>query len=213
VPHEFVDMATFHTTETGTMNVQVRIGGDLALLRGVAKAVFEAAEKDPDVLDRDFIERCTHGIEEYRALVEATAWADLIGDSGVDERGNPQARRVLPGIQARHHRLVPGAHAARARRRHSGRDRQPAAAEQHRPRRSGAVPRPRAQQRAGKPHLRHQSPSGPGVSRPARRGLRVRPPREHGLGTIETIEAMRSGEVKVFIALGSNFALATPDAM
>jgi hypothetical protein len=28
------------------------------------------------------------------------------------------------------------------------------------------------------------------------------PPREHGMGTVETIEAMRSGEVKVFVALG-----------
>ena len=46
VPHEFVDMATFHTTEIGTMNVQVRIGGDMALMRGVAKAVLEAAEKE-----------------------------------------------------------------------------------------------------------------------------------------------------------------------
>ncbi len=47
VPHEFVDMATFHTTEIGTMNVQVRIGGDMALVRGVAKAVLEAAAADP----------------------------------------------------------------------------------------------------------------------------------------------------------------------
>ena len=47
VPHEFVDMATFHTTAIGTMNVQVRIGGDMALLRGVAKAVLEAEEQDP----------------------------------------------------------------------------------------------------------------------------------------------------------------------
>ena len=38
VPHELVDMATFRTTKVGTMNVQVRIGGDMALLRGVAKA-------------------------------------------------------------------------------------------------------------------------------------------------------------------------------
>src|SRR5207244_839034 len=83
VPHEFVDMATFHTTEIGTMNVQVRIGGDLALLRGVAKALFEAAEKNPDVLDREFIERHTHGIDEYRALVESTAWADLARLRGV----------------------------------------------------------------------------------------------------------------------------------
>jgi anaerobic selenocysteine-containing dehydrogenase len=37
------------------------------------------------------------------------------------------------------------------------------------------------------------------------------PPREHGLGTVETIKAMHSGDVTVFVALGGNFALATPD--
>jgi anaerobic selenocysteine-containing dehydrogenase len=31
------------------------------------------------------------------------------------------------------------------------------------------------------------------------------------LGTVETIQAMRRGDVKVFVALGGNFALATPD--
>src|SRR5205085_8579970 len=31
------------------------------------------------------------------------------------------------------------------------------------------------------------------------------------LGTVATIEAMQRGEVKVFIALGGNFALCTPD--
>jgi anaerobic selenocysteine-containing dehydrogenase len=60
VPHEFADMATFRTTNIGTMNVQVRIGGDMALMRGVAKAVFEAAAKDPAVLDGEFLERFTH---------------------------------------------------------------------------------------------------------------------------------------------------------
>ena len=56
VPHELADMATFRTTKVGTMNVQVRIGGDMALLRGVAKAVFEAAATDPGVLDGEFVE-------------------------------------------------------------------------------------------------------------------------------------------------------------
>jgi molybdopterin-dependent oxidoreductase alpha subunit len=37
------------------------------------------------------------------------------------------------------------------------------------------------------------------------------PPHEHGLGTVGTIEAMQNGEVKVFVALGGNFALASPD--
>ena len=94
VPHEFVDMATFHTTEIGTMNVQVRIGGDMALLRGVAKAVLEAAAADPAVLDQEFIERYTNGFDEYRALCEATPWADLARDSGVDE---PAIRALADG--------------------------------------------------------------------------------------------------------------------
>jgi molybdopterin-dependent oxidoreductase alpha subunit len=38
------------------------------------------------------------------------------------------------------------------------------------------------------------------------------PPREHGLDTVETIRAMRDGKVDVFVALGGNFAVATPDS-
>ena len=58
--------------------MQVRIGGDMALMRGVAKAVLEAADKDPSVLDREFIKYHTHGFEEYRALVVSTAWAAIV---------------------------------------------------------------------------------------------------------------------------------------
>src|ERR671919_252815 len=176
VPHEFVDMATFHTTEIGTMSVQVRIGGDLALLRGVAKAVFEAAEKDPDVLERDFIERYTHGIDDYRALVEATSWADLVEGSGIAEPEIRKLARLLHRVGARDRRLVFGRHPARARRRHGARDCSTCCfARKHRPRGSRPVPGPRAQQRAGQPHLRRQPPSDARVPRPARRGLRDRP--------------------------------------
>src|ERR1700757_64961 len=85
VPHEFADMATFRTTSIGTMNVQVRIGGDMALLRGVAKAVFEAAAADPAVLDGGFLENYPHGLGWYRALCEKTPWSELERGSGVDE--------------------------------------------------------------------------------------------------------------------------------
>ena len=141
VPHELVDMATFHTTGIGTMNLQVRIGGDLALLRGVAKAVFESAAIDPDVLDRVFIEQYTHGYDEYRALCEATPWSDLVRDSGVDEL----AIRKLADVYVESGRviiaLVSGHHSARARGRHDPGDRQPApVAREHRPRRRWAVP-------------------------------------------------------------------------
>jgi molybdopterin-dependent oxidoreductase alpha subunit len=37
------------------------------------------------------------------------------------------------------------------------------------------------------------------------------PPRKHGFDVVNTIRAMRDGRVKVFVALGGNFAGATPD--
>ncbi|MCW2624496.1 MAG: molybdopterin-dependent oxidoreductase alpha subunit, partial [Mycobacterium sp.] len=51
------------------MNVQPRVGGDLALLRGVAKVVLERAETDPKAIDHEFLQRCTTGFAAYRSLV------------------------------------------------------------------------------------------------------------------------------------------------
>jgi molybdopterin-dependent oxidoreductase alpha subunit len=212
VPHELVDMATFHATEIGTMNVQVRIGGDLALLRGVAKAVFEAAEGDPDVLDRDFMEQFTHGADEYRALVESTPWADLVRDSGVDEVG---IRRLADSYMASERVIIAwclgltqhehGVDTVREivnlllLRGNIGRE--------------GAGPCPI------RGHSNVQGNRTCGIDHRPTKAFLDRlgevcgfdPPREHGLGTVATIEAMHSGEMKAFVALGGNFALATPD--
>jgi molybdopterin-dependent oxidoreductase alpha subunit len=212
VPHEFVNMATFHTTETGTMNVQVRIGGDLALLRGVAKAVFEAAEKDPDVLDHDFIERHTHGAEEYRSLVEATSWADLTRDSSIDE----QAIRALADSYLGSKRVIIAWCLGLTQHEHgvdTVREIVNLLLLRGNIGREGAGPCPI------RGHSTVQGNRTCGINhQPAKEFLDrlaevcgIDPPREHGMGTVETIEAMRSGDVKVFVALGGNFALATPD--
>jgi molybdopterin-dependent oxidoreductase alpha subunit len=42
---------------------------------------------------------------------------------------------------------------------------------------------------------------------------KIDPPREHGLDTVATIQAMHRGEVKVFVGMGGNFALAAPDTV
>ncbi|MGO9488668.1 MAG: FdhF/YdeP family oxidoreductase [Solirubrobacteraceae bacterium] len=212
VPHEFVDMATFHTTRTGTMNVQVRVGGDMALLRGVAKAVFEAAEHQTDALDHDFIEQFTQGVEEYRAVVESTPWARLVHDSGVDEQAIRKladsylaSRRVIIawclGVTQHEHgvdtiREIVNLMLLRG---NIGRE--------------GAGPCPI------RGHSNVQGNRTCGINhRPDDAFLDrlgevcgFEPPREHGLGTVATIEAMHRGEVKVFVALGGNFALAAPD--
>jgi molybdopterin-dependent oxidoreductase alpha subunit len=212
VPHELVDMATFHTTEIGTINVQVRIGGDLALLRGVAKALFEAAETDPDVLDREFIERYTQGIDEYRVLVETTPWAVLVRDAGVDE---PAIRKLADVYMASKRVIIAwclgvtqhehGVDTVREivnlllLRGNIGRE--------------GAGPCPI------RGHSNVQGNRTCGINHRPDKAFLDRlgevcgfdPPREHGLGTVGTIEAMQRGDVKAFVALGGNFALAAPD--
>ena len=161
VPHDFLAMATFHATRTGTLNVQPRIGGDMALLRGVAKAVLERAETDPKAIDREFIERAHTGFEEYRALVRG----DRVGGDrapvrcrrGDDPRGGrgvpavPIARIVswCLGITQQEHgvdtvREIVNLLLLRG---NIGREG------------AGPSPGPRPQQRPGQPHLRHRPPA------------------------------------------------------
>ena len=212
VPHEFVNMATFHTTKVGTLSVQVRIGGDMALMRGVAKAVFEAAAKDPDVLDREFIEHYTHGFDQYRALVESTPWSELVKGSGIDES---EIRRLADNYIASKRVIIAwclgitqhdcGVDIIREiinlllLRGNIGRE--------------GAGPCP------VRGHSNVQGNRTCGIdNRPDAAFLDrlanvcgINPPREHGLGVVATIEAMHRGEVKVLVALGGNFALCSPD--
>jgi molybdopterin-dependent oxidoreductase alpha subunit len=212
VPHELVDMATFRTTEIGTLNVQPRIGGDMALLRGVAKAVFEAAAADAEVLDRVFIEQYTHGCDGYRAVCEAAPWADLVRDSGVDE----PAIRKLAGVYMASERVIIAWCLGVTQHEHgvdTVREIVNLLLLRGNIGREGAGPCPI------RGHSNVQGNRTCGINhRPDEAFLdrlaevcKIDPPREHGLGTVQTIEAMHGGDVKVFVSLGGNFALATPD--
>nr|BFE70878.1 hypothetical protein GCM10020092_041790 [Actinoplanes digitatis] len=170
VPHDFASMATMRATKTGTMNVQPRIGGDLALLRGLAKVVLEQ-----NAVDQEFIEAHTDAYDAYRKLVDDTEWDDIVHQSGVAEEIIRDLAEPVHRVAAHDHRLVPRPDAAGAQRRHDARDRQPApAAGQHRAPRRRAVADPRPQQRAGQPDLRRQPPPDRGVAGQARRGDRHR---------------------------------------
>jgi molybdopterin-dependent oxidoreductase alpha subunit len=212
VPHEFVDMATFHATKIGTMNMQVRIGGDMALMRGVAKAVFEAAQNDPNVLDNEFLTISTHGLEDYRAVVESTSWSDLVAGSGISE---PDIRKLANSYMKSNRVIIAwclgvtqhehGVDTVREivnlllLRGNIGRE--------------GAGPCP------VRGHSNVQGNRTCGIDhRPSKEFLDrlggvcgFEPPRENGLSAVPTIEAMHRGDIKIFVALGGNFALAAPD--
>jgi molybdopterin-dependent oxidoreductase alpha subunit len=212
VPHELADMATFHTTETATLIAQVRIGGDMALMRGVAKAVLEAAEKDPGVLDREFIDRYTRGFDGYRSLVASTPWSDLVRGSGISE---PDIRKLADSYIASKRVII--AWCLGVTQHESGVDIVSEIVNVLLLRgnigREGAGPCPI------RGHSNVQGNRTCGIDNRPDAAFLDRlavvcgfdPPREHGLGTVATIEAMHRGDMKVLVALGGNFALCTPD--
>ncbi|GHE25365.1 FdhF/YdeP family oxidoreductase [Streptomyces hydrogenans] len=212
IPHDFTDMATLRATPTSTLNLQPRIGGDMALLRGMAKAVLEQAASDPKALDREFVERHTAGFEEYRAVVEATSWEEIEHQSGLTREDVLEAARVYReadrsiiswclGVTQHEHgvdtvREIVNLLLLRG---NLGRE--------------GAGPSP------VRGHSNVQGNRTCGIDhRPADAFLDrlaevcgIDPPRAHGLDTVRTIEAMGRGDVKVFVGMGGNFALAAPD--
>ncbi len=82
-PHEILDMMLFRATPTSTLNLQPRIAADMALMRGIAKHLLEAARTDPKAIDAGFIEHYTAGFAAYRAACEAVSWAEVERQSGV----------------------------------------------------------------------------------------------------------------------------------
>ncbi|NML55502.1 FdhF/YdeP family oxidoreductase [Streptomyces sp. R302] len=212
IPHDFRDMATFRATRTSTLNLQPRIGGDMALVRGMAKAVLEQSASDPKALDPEFIERHTAGFEEYRAVCEATPWEEIELQSGLPREEILKAARVYReadrsivswclGVTQHEHgvdtvREIVNLLLLRG---NLGRE--------------GAGPSP------VRGHSNVQGNRTCGIDhRPTAAFLDrlgevcgIDPPRAHGLDTVRTIEAMGRGDVKVFVGMGGNFALAAPD--
>ena len=212
VPHEFAEMAMFHPTKTGTMNVQPRIGGDLALLRGLAKVVFERARTDPTVLDQQFITHHTAHFEAYRTAVEQTSWDDLVHQSAVTQ----DDIRALAELYLAANRTVISWCLGLTQQEHgvdTVREIVNLLLLRGNIGREGAGPSPI------RGHSNVQGNRTCGIdNRPTAAFLNrldevcgITSPRAHGMGTVATIEAMRAGQVTVFVGMGGNFSMAAPD--
>jgi molybdopterin-dependent oxidoreductase alpha subunit len=212
VPHDILRMATFQSTPTSTLNVQPRIAGDMALMRGVAKHLLQREKSEPKAIDRQFIERHTSGFEAYQSLVQATPWSEIERQSGLPMHKIQEMAEVYHksrsaiiawclGVTQQDHagdtiREIMNVLLLRG---NIGRE--------------GAGPSPI------RGHSNVQGNRTCGVNhRPSEEWLArmdkacgIASPRAHGLDTVRVIPAMMRGEVKVFVAMGGNFALAAPD--
>lgn len=211
-PQDVVQMATFGSTPIASEFVHVRIGGDLAILKGMMKVMFEREAQGEPVLDHAFIAEHTSGLEAVRDEVMALDWADIVAHSGVEEAQirrcaeiyiRSKATIICYGMGLTQHQL--GSQLVQ----------QVANILLLK----GNFGRPGAGISPIRGHSNVQGDRTVGIDeRPSQAYLdRVRdvfgfePPREHGHHTVESVEAMLKGTAKVFIGMGGNFVRAVPD--
>jgi formate dehydrogenase major subunit len=216
-PQDPVEMATFGETRIASEYCQVRVGGDVAALKGVMKLVLEAHEEalrngSEPVLDLDFIAQHTHGFEGFADDLRQTKWEDILGVCGLPRDQLERVAAVY--IRARAVIVVYGMGIT-----------------QHR------LGTANVQQMVnllllrgnfGKPgagicpvrgHSNVQGDRTMGVDEKPKPELLdqlkkvfgFEPPRARGHHVVNAVQAMVDGRAKVFIGLGGNFVRAVPD--
>ncbi|OWV72467.1 CbbBc protein [Rhizobium sp. R339] len=217
-PQDKIEMMRRGSTDIASHYLQPQLGGDMAAVRGMAKAVLAAenaalAAGLPSVLDHAFLAEHCAGFDEYRAAVEATSWAEIEDQSGLSreeiERAADvyiKAERVIctwaMGVTQHLHSVATIREIANFMFLR------------------GNIGKPGAGLCPVRGHSNVQGDRTVGINeKPSEDfldalekhfGFTV--PREHGHNVLAAIGAMLDGSADAFIGLGGNFARATPDS-
>jgi molybdopterin-dependent oxidoreductase alpha subunit len=199
-------------TELASHFVRVRVGGDIALLKGVMKELLALEAERGGVLDRAFLAEHTEGFEELVRSLEACSFPELEAGSGIARR----EMRELAELYAASERTIACWAMGLTQHRHGVGNVQEV---MNLLLLRGNLGRPGAGPCPVRGHSNVQGDRTMGIwerPRPAfldalEREFGFAPPRAHGLSTIEAIAAMQGDRVRVFVGLGGNFAVASPD--
>jgi molybdopterin-dependent oxidoreductase alpha subunit len=200
-------------TKLADLFLQVRINGDVALLKGLMKEVLAAEAIRPgQVLDQEFIERSTIGFEEFRSALEQVSPDDILEQSGITQAQMAEAARIFIESEriifcwamglTQHKNAVANIQEIVNLMMLRGQLGKPGA---------GLCPvRGHSNVQGDRTMGIWDQPSDEFLNQLAGE-FNFEPPRHHGLGTVHAIQAMHAGRAKVFFALGGNFLSATPD--
>ncbi|MFZ5528699.1 MAG: FdhF/YdeP family oxidoreductase [Pseudomonadota bacterium] len=216
-PQSPVEMLSGGATTITSDYFQLKVGGDIALLKGIIKHLLvlddqAVAAGQPRVLDTDFIAEHTQGFEALREDIEAEDWALIERESGLWRERMVHAAEVV----ARSQKVIACWGMGITQHRHGvGAVQMIANLLLLR----GMIGKPGAGLCPVRGHSNVQGDRTMGIyEKPAPAFLdRLKAvygfesPRHDGHDTIGAIEAMRDGRASVFFAMGGNFAAATPD--
>ncbi|WP_182084124.1 FdhF/YdeP family oxidoreductase [Aureimonas sp. ME7] len=197
---------------------QPRLGGDMAAVRGMAKAVLAAedaakAEDRPAIIDHAFLAEHCADFDAYRAAVDATTWEEIEDQSGLTRAQIEEAAGVYMGAE----RVICTWAMGVTQHLHSVATIREIANFMFL---RGNIGRPGAGLCPVRGHSNVQGDRTVGINEnppaafldalEARFGTPM--PREPGHNVLAAIGAMLDGTAEVFVGLGGNFARATPDS-
>ncbi|RYX81193.1 FdhF/YdeP family oxidoreductase [bacterium] len=199
-------------TKISSYFLPVKINGDVAVLKGMMRAMLDLEESEGGVFDRDFIAQHTHGfdalIEDLRSLDwELVERASGVSRAKIEEVGRLVARskriiacwamgltqhkNAVATIQQVVNLLLLGGNIGR-----EG---------------AGACPvRGHSNVQGDRTMGIYEKPKAAFLDA-LDREFGITSPREDGFDVVEAIHAMHEGKAKVFFAMGGNFLSATPD--
>ena len=188
-------------------HVPVRVNGDFALFRGLAKVVMQR-----EALDMEFIDAHTLGFTDYRRAVESTSWDSIVSGSGVEQEvisnlgatiskskstivcwamGLTQHRNSVAIIQEIANLLLLGGHIGR-----------PGA---------GVCPvRGHSNVQGDRTVGINHNPSAKFLS-DLHDSTGIAIPTKPGVDSVRAVKSMRGGTAKVFLSMGGNFVSAMSD--
>jgi len=188
-------------------HVPVRVNGDFALFRGLAKVVMQR-----EALDMEFIDAHTLGFADYRRAVESTSWDSIVSGSGVEQEvisnlgatiskskstivcwamGLTQHRNSVAIIQEIANLLLLGGHIGR-----------PGA---------GVCPvRGHSNVQGDRTVGINHNPSAKFLS-DLHDSTGIAIPTKPGVDSVRAVKSMRGGTAKVFLSMGGNFVSAMSD--
>jgi molybdopterin-dependent oxidoreductase alpha subunit len=200
-------------TQLADLFLQVRINGDVALLKGIMKAVLAREARQPGtVLDQDFVARYTDGFDEFASALRDVSWSAIVEQSGVAEEELEKAAEIFIASErtifcwamglTQHRNAVANIQEIVNLMLLRGQIGKPG---------SGLCPvRGHSNVQGDRTVGIWERPSAAFLDRLGEE-FDFEPPRNHGFDTVKAIQAMHEGQGRVFFALGGNFLSATPD--
>jgi molybdopterin-dependent oxidoreductase alpha subunit len=216
-PQSPVEMLTLSSTPIASTYYLVKVGGDIAVLKGMMKTLLaldakSLTEGGPGVLDRDFIANHTTGIDALLADLDAISW-DAIEEASGLSRSDIE---FVGNIYAKAERVIINYGMGITQHRHgTGNVQQIANLLMLR----GNIGRKGAGISPLRGHSNVQGDRTVGITEVPNdellngiaRVFGFDPPRNKGHNAIEAVEAIRDGRSKALVCLGGNLAVAMSD--